>query len=469
MNGVLAPLRPGWDGWRAVARACLAQEVEPSRVQWVVPGSLFDAFTLPIPSPEASLAKVPRQFVQMARRVSHHREERRAGIMYRVLWRLTHGEGQLLEDAGDGDVVDLRALDAAVRRSAHKTKAFVRFRKVADDAGEHYVAWIQPDHCVLPLLGDFFAERFSDMRFSVLSPDDSLHFDGRRWSLGPGQPRSAAPSHDELESLWRTYYRSIFNPARVMVKAMTAEMPKRHWHTLPETQEIPSLLAEAGRRVDAMLSEPQARVEGPTAHQLATEAGDLGDLAARLERCRGCELHGPAMSVVPGVGPSHAPIVLVGEQPGDLEDQSGRPFVGPAGQVLASALKAAGLTADQVYLTNAVKHFSYAPAGKRRLHSKPKASHVRSCRPWLLAELERIRPRVVVCLGTTAARALLGVEVRVGRDRGVSTPSPWAPNVLVTYHPAAILRAVDPGKADELKGDLVDDLKEARRLAFGDR
>ena len=151
--------------------------------------------------------------------------------------------------------------------------------------------------------------------------------------------------------------------------------------------------------------------------------------------------------------------MLVGEQPGDEEDKQGRPFVGPAGEVLNRALRDAGVERAEVYLTNAVKHFSFHREGKRRIHDKPRAKDVRACRPWLEAEIDRVKPDVIVCLGSTAAQALLGPPIRIQRDRGQEFRAAWAPRVLVTYHPSAVLRADDPQHSDEIYQWLVDDLR----------
>jgi uracil-DNA glycosylase family protein len=159
--------------------------------------------------------------------------------------------------------------------------------------------------------------------------------------------------------------------------------------------------------------------------------------------CRGCELYRRGTQTVFGEGLPHARVMLVGEQPGHEEDLAGRPFVGPAGRLLDRALQAAGLARDEVYVTNAVKHFKWEPRGKRRIHAKPSQSEIAACRPWLDAELEAIRPAVVVCLGATAAQALLGPRFRVTRQRGQWLSAPGAPRVLATVHPSAILRAPD--------------------------
>ena len=161
------------------------------------------------------------------------------------------------------------------------------------------------------------------------------------------------------------------------------------------------------------------------------------------KNCRACDLYKHATQAVFGEGPAKATVMLIGEQPGDAEDLSGHPFVGPAGQLLDRALADAGIDRRAVYLTNAVKHFKFEPRGKRRIHKKPRASEIAACRPWLDAEIALVKPRVIVCLGATAAQALLGKSFKVTAHRGVFVPSPLAPRVLATVHPSSILRAPD--------------------------
>jgi DNA polymerase len=159
--------------------------------------------------------------------------------------------------------------------------------------------------------------------------------------------------------------------------------------------------------------------------------------------CQACDLWKRGTQTVFGEGASHARVMFVGEQPGDREDQQGRPFVGPAGLVLDKALEEAGIDRRQVYVTNAVKHFKWEPRGKRRIHKKPNSLEIAACRPWLDAEIEVVRPEVIVCLGATAAQALLGDTFRVSRQRGEMMPSQIAPFITATVHPSSILRAPD--------------------------
>jgi uracil-DNA glycosylase family protein len=182
--------------------------------------------------------------------------------------------------------------------------------------------------------------------------------------------------------------------------------------------------------------------------------------------CRACHLWESGTQTVFGEGPLDAPLMLVGEQPGDREDLEGRPFVGPAGRVLDDALRRAGITRDRVYVTNAVKHFKHEPRGKWRIHKKPDAAEVRACRPWLEAEIRSVAPKVIVCLGATAAQALLGPQARVG-VAAIPVATPWAASTLVTYHPSAVLRARDSGSREEMQRRLVHDLALAHRLAAG--
>ena len=192
---------------------------------------------------------------------------------------------------------------------------------------------------------------------------------------------------------------------------------------------------------------------------------DLDELREKAKACRACDLWKTGTQAVFGEGPRRAAVMLVGEQPGDREDVEGRPFVGPAGKVLDDALERAGIDRDQVYVTNVVKHFKWRPRGKRRIHQKPNLEEIMACRPWLQGELQAVKPRVLVCLGATAAQALLGRQFRVSRDRGEWVDSPLAERVTATVHPSSILRG-DPDDREAALDGLVDDLaKVAAELA----
>ena len=179
--------------------------------------------------------------------------------------------------------------------------------------------------------------------------------------------------------------------------------------------------------------------------------------------CRACELWARATQTVFGRGPAPAPVMLVGEQPGDKEDRLGEPFVGPAGRILDESLVAAGLDRDTVYVTNVVKHFSWEERGKWRIHKKPKPHQIQACRPWLEAEIAAVQPEVIVCLGATAAQALLGRAFRVTQQRGQFIPSPLAPKVVATVHPSSLLRAPDEETRAREKKRFIEDLKKVAR------
>jgi DNA polymerase len=192
----------------------------------------------------------------------------------------------------------------------------------------------------------------------------------------------------------------------------------------------------------------------------------LGDLVTAAARCTGCDLYRHASRTVFGKGPPNARVVLVGEQPGDQEDRQGAPFVGPAGEVFDRALVEVGLARDRLYVTNAVKHFKFVPRGKRRLHQTPAAADIAACRPWVEAELGVVKPEILVCLGATASRALLGPAFRIMRDRGRWVDSPWARHTIATLHPSAVLRGEDEIAQGRLYAMLRDDLRlVSRRLA----
>jgi uracil-DNA glycosylase len=192
----------------------------------------------------------------------------------------------------------------------------------------------------------------------------------------------------------------------------------------------------------------------------------LQQLRVAAAQCQACDLWKRATQTVFGEGPLHAAIMFVGEQPGDVEDREGRPFVGPAGKILDQALAEARINRSDVYLTNAVKHFKWSAAerGKRRIHEKPRDSEIRACRPWLDEELALVKPTVLVCLGATAPRSLLGKDFRVSRQRGQIVKSPLAPHVMATVHPSSILRAQDDASRRSQMAGFVRDLKVAARL-----
>ncbi len=438
--------------WRTVARDLLKRGIPPGELHWSSSNSSLFENTNP-PEAAGQLA-VPRSFLDLAKIVALHRAEERWPLLYRVLYRITHGERDLLKIDIDEDVRELKLMEKAVRRDTHKMTAFVRFRRVPGSNPEEFVAWHKPDHHIVEQMASWFAQRFGNMRWSILTPDRSVRWDLTTLTYGPGVPRSEAPPEDVLEDLWKDYYGSIFNPARVKIKAMKAEMPVRHWATLPEAEMIPNLLAAAGGRVTEM-----AINQKPSAAPWVPATRELGQLKAAAPACQGCELYQHATQVVFGEGPPDSKVVMVGEQPGDEEDVKGHPFIGPAGRLLNKAMHEAELDREKIYVTNAVKHFKFKiERGKRRIHAKPSGIEISACKPWLEAELDAIQPELIVCLGATAAQALMGRDFRITSDRGKFYPHRWAKELVATIHPSAILRAL-PERYDEEYELFVHDLR----------
>ncbi|GAC1559065.1 MAG: UdgX family uracil-DNA binding protein [Beijerinckiaceae bacterium] len=461
-----------FDGWRRAARALIQANAPPQDVTFVTqadaPGLFDDAGAAPVAAatnqPEF---RVPRRFVEAAEQAALHRDGDRFDLLYGILWRLRR-EPELLDLASDPDIARLAGMVKAVGRDIHKMHAFVRFRSVATEAGEHFIAWYEPDHHIIDAAAPFFVRRFANLTWTILAPERSVHWNGTDLVFGPGAARSEAPNEDELESVWLSYYASIFNPARPKPHAMQAEMPKRFWRNLPEAQLIAPLLAGAQERTREMIakapSKPAVRrgakhPEPAAAEHRAEAAGDLAGLKREALECRACPLWAPATQTVFGEGPRHAPILLVGEQPGDQEDLAGRPFVGPAGKILDKALAEAGLDRSRAYVTNAVKHFKFEPRGKRRLHKKPNVGEIRACAPWLEGELALVAPKIVVMLGASAAQAMLGRSAPVMKQRGRVFDLPGGRHGLVTVHPSYLLRLQGDDERESAYRDFVADLK----------
>jgi len=457
------------ESWREVARGFLQAGIPPELCDWqdadTAQRSLLgvEPASTPVSAPAAAQFSIPAAFLPLAQKVACHRDGVKWQLLYRLLWRLTHGERHLLNVASDPDVLRLRTMAHQVSRDAHKAKAFMRFRSVtreveAEGERENFVAWHCPDHKILPLVAPFFMRRFGIMDWAILTPDQSVSWDGQRLTFGPGVPKSQAPSEDAMEEVWRTFYRAIFNPARIKIKMMKQEMPVRYWQTMPETSIIPDMLREAGARVGDMLAHQEGLSR--SAEQFLPETRDIAALAAAARNCAGCPLHCHAKNTVFGAGHAGARLMIVGEQPGEQEDDAGIPFIGPAGDVLARAMAAAGAVRDDVYLTNAVKHFKFEQRGEKRIHQSPNAREINACKPWLAAEIEAVKPAVILGLGLTAAKALVGHGFSMKEKRGQ-----WLEvegrRILITYHPAAVLRAGSPEMAQEIYAYLQRDLATA--------
>jgi DNA polymerase len=456
-----------FDGWRKAARALALNDVNPSDVTWRVAGDAPELFepTEPPLEQTGGTFNVPAKFVELAEVAILHRNPERFALLYRLLWRL-RSHHDLIDIATDPDVAEIAAMAKAVRRDEHKMHAFVRFREVGREQNSHFVAWFVPEHHIVELAAPFFARRFADMPWSILTPDVCAHWDGHAVSITPGVAKSEAPTADRLEETWRRYYASIFNPARLKVQAMQKEMPRKYWRNLPEASLIKPLIESAERTASAMIAnaatEPhkaQKRLEPSGANMARKHADDIETLREQAADCRACPLYKNATQTVFGEGPPTARIMLVGEQPGDKEDLAGKPFVGPAGQMLDRALEEAGIDRSTVYVTNAVKHFKFVPRGKIRLHQKPNTPEIKACRQWYERELAAIKPNLVVAMGATAAQSVFGKITPINKNRGRPIDLDDGTRALVTVHPSYLLRLPDAdAKAREYRR-FVQDLK----------
>jgi len=256
-----------------------------------------------------------------------------------------------------------------------------------------------------------------------------------------------------------------------MVKAMQSEMPKKYWKNMPEAAFIPQMIAEAPARARAMAeaapSLPPARMAQVQAQLAAHQSawnGPTDALPAAIAACTRCPLHCNATQAVPGEGPMGADLMIVGEQPGDQEDLSGRPFIGPAGQLFDQIAAQAGLDRTQAYVTNAVKHFKFTPRGKRRIHQRPNTSEIDHCRWWLNAEVSQVRPKLILGMGATAAEALTGRRDAILARRGKVEATPSGTPVLLTLHPSYLLRVPDPQAKADATAQFRDDLRMAVRI-----
>jgi uracil-DNA glycosylase len=449
-------------GWRQAARTLILNEVRPSEVRWKVrsnnePGLFEPDETSPaLEAPEGTF-NVPAKFVELAKSAILHRDPERFAILYRLLWRLKANH-DLLTIATDPDVSLSTAMAHAVQRDAQRMQDVVRFREVGREQKAHYVAWFEPEHHIVAATAPFFAGRFADMPWSILTPDVCAHWDGHAVTFTPGLTET--PSADRLEETWRRYAADIFNLTRLKIMTMAARTPEKSWskswskswRNLPEASTIKPPTADA-------MTELQSQPEPSMKRNSAASTENIAALREEAATCRACPLWKEATQTVFGEGPQHAKVMLVGEQPGDKEDLAGRPFVGPAGQMLDRALEEAGIDRKKTYVTNAVKHFKFLARGKIRLHQKPNTPEIKACRQWYERELASIKPGLVVAMGATAAQCVFGKITPINKNRGRLIDLDQGVKALVTVHPSYLLRLPDEDAKAAEYARFVDDLK----------
>lgn len=445
---------PTFEAWRDLARDFLLEGHAPGGINWSDSNvSLFSFAETGKPLPLGKVPVVPKLFLDLAKDVAYARDPDRWALLYRILYRLQHENPLLMNITVDEDIHRAMGLSRSVRRDVHKLHAFVRFKKSVSNGGEIYVAWHKAEHYALRPGASFFARRFGDRRWSIFTPDESAHWDLEKLTFGEGLQHHEFLARDDWDEVWKTYYKSIFNPARIKIKMMKSEMSPKYWSSMPETALIPELVREAPQRLQTMAKN----------HRVAAQVNadlSLPELKESAKSCTACPLYRQATHVVFGEGPVRAKIMIVGEQPGDQEDLAGQPFVGPSGEVLDSALRAAGLRRDQIYVTNAVKHFKWTRQGKTRLHQKPSGQEMHACKPWLEAEIQKVKPSVIIALGATAGTAVLGRLPKITSERGrVMTGFGLAPQIVLSWHPSAILRTTDEVEKNQRMQNLCDDLR----------
>ncbi len=448
-----------FEAWRDQVRGLARIQAAPHDVIWQVGQRPTDLFaSAPAPRAAPTPFGVPKAFVDLAQTVVCHNDHQRFSLLYQLLVDL-RARRRRMDDAADPLVRTLAVMAKEVRRDIHKMRAFLRFREIETQAGPTFVAWFEPEHHIVRRNAQFFVRRFANIRWSILTPQVSLFWDTDTLREGPPGRKEDAPSEDAVEAQWLTYYSSIFNPARLKVKAMLKEMPKKYWHNMPETALVSSLIKSAQTREVAMI---QREIFEPV-----PDGKDWDRLRADATQCRRCSLYGPATQLVFGEGPTDARLVFVGEQPGDQEDLAGKAFIGPAGQVLNNAMAEAGIERAKTYVTNAVKHFKFKPQGKRRIHDKPNVGEINHCRWWLTREIAVVKPKLIVALGATAARSLTGKNIAIGANRGKILESEEGVPVLVTIHPSYLLRLPDPALAERERAAFLEDLKRAAAIIAG--
>ncbi|HUN42864.1 MAG TPA: UdgX family uracil-DNA binding protein [Acetobacteraceae bacterium] len=431
MQRILLESETDWQDWRNATRALVLAGVPPEEVQWAVRAHP-DERSSQLPEGSAGF-NLPRALVAIAALAFQARDPERFALLYRLVWRANAGE-KVLEKTSDPDLRRAQSLAYAVRAEAHKMRTNVRFLPVEED---RYLGWYVPAHYVLEANAQLMAQRFPDVTFSILTPDGSAHWQAGTLRFGAGLAHVADDA--ALEKWWEA------NRVKLMRETHSGT-------SIPQAEPL-----------DESPRAPDRPPIGPVVLPQRADA-QLLDATHEAADCRRCHLFELATQTVFGEGPADAAAMFIGEQPGDQEDVIGRPFVGPAGQIMDRAMEEAGIDRRTVYITNAVKHFKFTPRGKRRIHQTPESPEIQACRFWLDVERVQLRPSLLVLMGGTAARAVMGRQVTITRERGRPIKMADGQTAFVTVHPSFLLRVPDEdAKAREYRA-FVRDLEAVRKL-----
>ncbi len=487
-------IEPTFAAWRRAARELLLQEVEPARIEWVecdldasshsnhsgnsgnsslstnagthtpnVPDS-------PATTPAVAAPAIPRELLARLKTAACFRAPDRWSLLYRILWRWTRGERHVLDLLDhDGALLDQR-----IRSVEHETDDLLLltlFRRRDPSMGlPEFVGWYEPHHDLLERAAARFAERMGDSTWMLATPHGAAFWNGmllridrpsadngehplsasRQHSpamqmLPPGAMAGEATTSEPTEALWLAYYTNVFNGAPTPV-------PLRYWRTPPAGPPLPAHLARERSRAGARSGTVTVPDMPPI--EYSAIAPPLREPTGPLTTCRRCALWRNAKQAVAGTGPAQAAIMVVGEQPGEHENQTGEPFTGPAGQLLDTVLARAGLERAALYLTYAVKHYKWETLDQQRVHRTPALREVEACQYWLEQELAQVAPRVVVTLGATALKALTGAHVNLSEYLG-QTIDHGGRLIVPTWHPSYALKTVDARLREDIVAGMV--------------
>jgi uracil-DNA glycosylase len=428
MRKVVLANETDWEGWRKATRSLVLAGVAPEDVRWSVRS--HDEAGDPLQEETGSFG-VSRAMVTLASLAIQAREPSRFDLLYRLVWRANAGE-RVMEKGYDAELRRAQGLAFAVRAEAHKMRTLLRYLPVQEGNRTRYIGWYEPAHYVLEANAQLLIRRFPELAFSILTPDGAAHWDGTELRFSPGVDHAAVRNDEGLQLWWHRRHAGLLRGARTGTAVPAAEPLDES----PRPPDRPPL--------------------GPVVLPVHADA-PLQEAMQEASDCRRCHLYELATQTVFGEGPAHPDVLFVGEQPGDQEDVIGRPFVGPAGQIMDCAMEEAGIDRRTVYITNAVKHFKFEPRGKRRIHKTPETPEIQACRFWLDVELVRLRPKLVVAMGGTAARAVLGRAVTITRERGRPIRIQDGQTAFVTVHPSFLLRVPDEAaKAREYEAFVAD-------------